>query len=321
VKVLHAALAGLLASGCGSLELEAQRNQQAELMASIESLRSDFHSMKADYDSIAMAAPSRKADPAAEVPRTNRAGGWIGNQTPGQELSSTLDWRVDITGSPVALPKLEAPTRTETTCGWVFEAPGLKPLSDLVLRRSGMGRASPILLLEDHNALASHADDQHETYCAGAFRHAGTQFQFSPRGVVDAVPKRTYALAHAEQPVERADGRPLYWVVPGTQFALTMSEPWQPAWGKPTLDLVIKAIGPHEGRLMVRVGRRVGLEDKAIVQKHIDLTAAELDGSWRLLVSSPVDGPYVVIDTLTLGNPRKALVVTGEGAYLARKNE
>ena len=33
--------------------------------------------------------------------------------------------------------------------------------------------------------------------------------------------------------------------------------------------------------------------------------------AWSITISSPADGPYVLLDRLTIGNPNHALVVTG----------
>ncbi|MFT4621642.1 MAG: hypothetical protein ACI8PZ_000294 [Myxococcota bacterium] len=311
----------LLALGCSeSHDLEARRARQAELEATVEVLAADLEAMSADFEAVTGADAVRKPDPSA-APVRKSGGRPVGHQTPRRVLGEQLRVVVERTGTVTALPSLDAPTKAAGPCGWSFDLPRLRPISDLVLRNAGMGRASPILLLEDDEPLSPHAEpaDIGER-CAGAFRHAGAAVQFSPSGRSNAAKERRYRLTYAEQtPFPRGDdGRPLYWIHPGTQLEFQLIDRWDPAWGDPTLTLAVKLIGEHGARPLVEMGQVTAqLEgDTPLIEQAVP--HLQLDGSWALRIASPADGPWIVLDTLTIGNGENAVVITGERAWEAR---
>ena len=59
----------------------------------------------------------------------------------------------------------------------------------------------------------------------------------------------------------------------------------------------------------------LGFEQRSAEQRLGFVHAPEPpEGPWTLQVSSPASGPFVLLETLTIGNERYALVVTAPGA-------
>jgi len=217
-------------------------------------------------------------------------------------------------GIPAPVPGTKAPARDQTRCGWYIERPALRYGSDLILNRAKLGRASPYLLMENGVALRPHAaDGSHADRCAGAYRHAGARFEFSPTGYVDAVPERTYTIGYDERiAVPRADGRRLFWVYPGTELVFEFEGQWPNS--VPALELVasVKRVGQYNGRASYQVGWAKPKWIRGptpVIRASVDPN----DKGIRFAINSPVDGPLVVVDTLMIATPESAFVVTAEG--------
>ncbi len=321
---MSAAVVGIASVvGCSSdHDLEARRARQVELTETLENLETDLAQVRKDFETVSGAGAFRRPDPGATPVRKGERSTWIGAQAPHTRLNDAdIRVRVERTGLPVALPSLEAPKRGDGPCAWSFTVPRLRPLSDLVLRNSGLGRSSPIVLVENGKPLSSHAEVADiSDRCTGSFRHAGAELQFSPRGRSEAVTGREYKLSHAaEVPLPRGDdGRPLYWVYPGTQLEFSVVDRWDPAWGDPTLTLTAKLIGEHTGRPLVELDDVVRTLDGDLPVVEYALRPLQLDGTWSLRISSPIDGPWIVIDTLTLGNDDHAVIISSEHAWSSR---
>jgi hypothetical protein len=312
----------ILLIGCSeSHDLATRQARQAELQHSLAVLQADFEDVNRDFETVSGAGALRRPDPGAK-PVRKIGKRWLGHQAPRHVLdAAAIRVVVQRTGVPTPLPELEAPARADGPCGWSFTLPRLRPLSDLVLRNSGLGRSSPLVLTEDGAPLTPHADGPDVgDRCVGAFRHAGAAVQFSPSGHSEAATQRRYTLtADPSVPLPRGDdGRPLYWVYPGTQLEFTIIDAWDPAWGDPTITLGAKLVGEHTGRPILELHDQPQLLDEdAPVVEHV-VRPLDLDGNWALRLSSPTDGPWVAIDTLTIGNSEYAMVVTGERAWETR---
>lgn len=225
-------------------------------------------------------------------------------------------------GQPAPLHQPKEPVRDASPCGWYVERPGLRYGSDLLLNRSTMGRASPYLMLENGKPLAAHAQNgAHSERCAGAFRHAGARFEFSPNGYADAVTERTYTLAYDMRlPLPRADGRELYWVYPGTEVVFTLEGTWPLAGELPGLVVSAKRVGAYRGR----PSYQVGWDKPKWLRGAAPVVRAEMpaDGTaLRFSINSPVDGPLVVVDTMLIGTGESAFVITAEGLPTLRGSE
>jgi hypothetical protein len=66
---------------------------------------------------------------------------------------------------------------------------------------------------------------------------------------------------------------------------------------------------------MVEAPGRLELLSEAAGGLSVTLDDRLMDRAWAIRVSSPLDGPYLVVDTLTVGNAERAVVVTGERSF------
>jgi hypothetical protein len=235
---------------------------------------------------------------------------------PVQSLDGSIQVDVSRTGIPITLPVLGQPSSPEEPCGWTFDLPRYRSISDLSLRKAGLGRASPLVLMEDGRPLAAHAsNDNHLKRCAGAFRHAGSVLQFSPKGNSEAALSRAYRLVHDERvPLPRGDdGRELYWVYPGTHLQFTFTGAWPEEADPPVGVIVMKVTGESTSRPSVQAhwdAPQILEGDTPTLRFPVH--PLDLMDGWTLHIYSPLEGPYIVVDTLVLGNPGHALVVTNE---------
>ena len=300
---------------CDSTQLNELEEEHEALRVEVDDLAQNVASLRNDMVELGLLTQeqSLKRVPidAQPVP-TNTDMLQIGHQTPENPLADRVEVTAERVGTPPKLPKLEEAQRAGDPCGWRFQVRSLQPLSDFPLNRDGFGKVSPVLLFENGEALEPHAlPGAYEGACAGAFRHAGYVFLFSPRGERDAPAQNTYAVALDERfPIPRGDdARPTYWVYPGTTATFRTNVPWDAAWGKPMLSVGGRALEARDRTASVS---STGLE------REIDGTgdfevSGELSRDGEPLtieISSPEGGPYVLIDVLTVGNDDHALVVT-----------
>jgi hypothetical protein len=212
--------------------------------------------------------------------------------------------------------------RTETNCGWKYKLESLKPISDFVLNKADLGKSSPLLLLEDGTPLKGHAaPGDFEKNCRGGYRHAGFVVLFSPTGnSPDAVADHDYTIALSHDvPLPRGDdGRPMYWVYPGTTLKFEFDKPWNSDWG----DLAVNLGGRTSGAAAAPLTLTIASEAPVTFEGEAVLHKVEPDfpeGPWSITLSSPADGPFVLLNRLTVGNETAALVVTSERAWRESK--
>ncbi len=307
-------LAWSLVSACGSEELDARQEKLIRQESKVEELRARVQEIQSVVQSVEQGNRHAQHDPSAAPPRSAD----LAPHPPAGSLEGAIRVTSVRTGTPPALPLLGQPSQAEEPCGWAFEVPEIRAISDLALRKSGLGRASPVTLLEDGRSLTAHAsNDNHVKRCAGAFRHAGNLLQFSPRGHSEAALSRAYRLSLDERvPLPRGDdGRPLYWVYPGTQLEITFTGVWPPDAPPPEVTAVLKLTGEAQSSPSVQAhwSQPQLLEgDTPVVRFPVSPEA--LQDGWSLHLYSPLEGPYIVFDTLVLGNASHGLTVTREPA-------
>lgn len=323
-------LAALLA-GCGGGQLAELEEEQAELRKEYDDLEENVEALKQEMIGLGLiteAQANARVKPNKGAKAKVKAGGPPGKRPkrpgtprPETELSEALPWTAERTGTPDPLPAIAKPERAEGACGWRIKLEQLQPVSDFPLNRDGFGKSGPVVLLEDGEPMLAHAmPGQFADQCSGAFRHAGYLFLFSPTGTVDDGGTRSYTLGHApEFPLPRGeDDRPMYWVYPGTTATFTFTEGWQQDWGTPELTLAGRTMDPVDGgtATFTAPGIEQVLDDgNFTLTQTLDLG----DEGFSLTLSSPKGGPWVLIDTLTLGNPEFAVVVTAEAAWASRE--
>ena len=169
-------------------------------------------------------------------------------------------------------------------------------------------------MFEDGEAMASHAGPEaFEEACAGAYRHAGFLFLFSPSQTQE-IGERVFSISLAEDiPYARGeDQRPMYWVYPGTTLNITLDQPWDETWGEMKLDLSGRVLDQLEAQATLTAGSFSQDISGGAFQISEEITA---DGPLTISITSPENGPYLVLSLLTIGNPGNALVVTSQSTH------
>lgn len=132
--------------------------------------------------------------------------------------------------------------------------------------------------------------------CAGAFGHTGRYLWFSPTDDPEAGVSRTYRHQLTDAvPWHRADGEPIYWVYPGTALEITLP----PESTRVALTLQSVRGENDAGRAPEVQG--FGQRQEADRDRFVATLEATGEAPERVLaVSSPEDGPYVVITELVV---------------------
>ena len=176
-------------------------------------------------------------------------------------------------------------------------------------------------MLQDGEPMKAHATPaEFNDACSRSYRHAGYVFLFSPDERPENAEKRKYAIQlDPSVPMERGeDKRPMYWIYPGTTLEFAFERGWDPSWGDVTVDLAAKIAGEHLSPAVVSWGETtVSTDETGVLQISQETTLPE--EPFSLSIASPEDGPYVLLNTLTLGNAANAVVVTSEVAFVRGK--
>lgn len=302
LAVLGAGIATV--AGCSGPDLAKLEVEQQSLEQEVGVLRKNVDEMRALMEAMGK-LPS---GPAA-----------AGGQVAESDLGSSLDVKVTRDGTAPTFPPLPAPERRDSTpCGYRFYIPWLETISDHDLEQSGAGRASPVELRQDGKALAPHVGPVgFERGCKFAFRHQPKYLFFSPQGDDANVDGAWEMRLSDELPLARADDSDAYWVYPGTTLTFTVDKGWNAdLWGqlKVQLDARLMYVGTPE-EPAPRPGAQatvafLGVEESGGDPRlGFESTPEPPDAAWTIDVTSPSDGPYVLIETLVLGNADHALVV------------
>jgi hypothetical protein len=298
--------------GCGPDLAQLETEQQA-LEQEVVVLRRTVEEMRTQMQAMGL-MPSGPAAASSEV------GG-------GEDLSNAIRVTAERQGEIPTFPVFpEAERRDSTPCGYRFYVPWLESISDQVLEQTGSGRASPILLLHDGKALTPHAGPlAYEKSCKFSFRHQPRYLFFSPANAVENIGGEWTMKLATDVPLARGDDRAMYWVYPGTTLSFTFSRGWDSdAWGemKVSLDARLLYVGtpeaptprPSSPATASFLGAEESSDDPRLGFEHVPEAP---DGPWTLDITSPSDGPYVLVETLVIGNDQHSLVVsaaTGEAA-------
>lgn len=293
------------AAGCGGPDLAKLEVEQQSLEQEVGVLRKNVDEMRALMEAMGK-LPSGPAAAGAQV------GG-------GSDLRSSLDVKVTRDGTAPTFPALPAPERRDATpCGYRFYIPWLETISDHDLEQSGAGRASPIELTQNGKPLIPHVGPVgFERGCKFSFRHQPKYLFFSPQGDEGNVDGAWEMHLSDEVPLARADDSDAYWVYPGTTLTFTIDKGWSAdQWGelKVQLDARLMYVGTPE-EPSPRPGAQatvafLGVEESGSDPRlGFESTPEPPDSAWTIDVTSPSDGPYVLLESLVLGNTEHALVV------------
>jgi len=236
-----------------------------------------------------------------------------GEQTPANDRTAQAVVTATRSGEAPTLSNPDTAKRTETECGFRLDLPALKSISDYALNSRGLGKSGPVVLEFDGTPLTPHAfPADYEKQCGGAFRHAGTALLFSPPDQVELAGHELALTLDSRVPMPRADGRPMYWVYPGTELVIQV-ETWDPSWGPAKSYLAALVSGP--GQASFTLGDTTQFAAGPATVEH----QFEGSGPFEIRVSSPKGGPYVLLDALTIGNPDNAVVITGGRAWRSQR--
>ncbi|MEQ1567051.1 MAG: hypothetical protein ABMA64_15540 [Myxococcota bacterium] len=296
----------VIASGCGP-DLARLETEQQALEQEVAVLRKKVEEMRVQVKAMGVAPSGPTTDATAEIG--------------GDDLAQTLRFTAERVGDPPALPPLSPPERRDATdCGFRIGLPWLEAISDQALEQTGSGRASPIVLFHAGRALTGHAGpNAYEKTCKFSFRHQPKYLFLSPEDSVENVQGTWTAALAPEVPLPRADDRPMYWTYPGTTLTLSFASGWDEAWGPMTvrLDARVLHVGTPEApapRNDVPATVRVLGFEQSETQPRLGFehTPEPPTGPWTLEITSPSAGPYVLLETLVIGNADHSLVVTAE---------
>lgn len=208
---------------------------------------------------------------------------------------------------PVVLSR--TPERTESACGFRMHVPEYGEIGDKATVTAGLGRASPLVLSQDGVPLQRRQDEDLAAACLGLFAQPARYMLFSPRDVTspEALGARKLEVSFSDElPLDAPGGGPVWWVYPGTQVRLTVPDDLG------ELDVVVSA----QLTLFGEGGApRLWLEkDSAALvggASTVTLEGAVAGAGWNVGVSSPDDGPFVVIDRLSVSHAGVSRTLVG----------
>lgn len=307
-----------LLTACAGQQISELEEQHNELRQEYDALEENILALRAEMIELGLVTEQQAT---AKAPKSAKGGRAPRGRLPENRLDDELGWTAKRTGDGIELPPLAEAERQDNPCGWKFFVRELQPLSDFPLNRDGLGKSSPVQLLEDGEPLLPHANpEDFADECSGSVRHAGFVFLFSPNGEADSPVDKTYALRlDPAFPLPRGDDeRPMYWVYPGTTVTISIDSAWKDTWGVAKLEIGGRIIDLTSDGIQITAP---GIEETLssggdfVVTKEL----GETTGSFTIEVSSPENGPYVLLNQLQLGNPDHGLVISSDAQWATDK--
>jgi hypothetical protein len=208
--------------------------------------------------------------------------------------------------------------RDGTECGWRVGLQHLEAISDFALGDDSLGRSSPIRASLAGLELSGHATpSDYEKSCGGAYRHQQKYLFYAPPAGASA-PEDVQVRLDDAVPSSDEAGRPRYWIYPGTSLTIQATGTWNSDWGEPHVvyDLRLRDVGLASKP----TARSAGAVTFTIPGRELSGREAVWRGSeplqqtgpFELTISSPADGPFVLIEALAIGNAANAAVVTSK---------
>ncbi len=302
-------LLALAMSACGSSELTRLETEQRALELEVSTLRQTIDDLRGEMQRKGVI----KGGPGGPRPKA------AGAVSPDNDLAE--DFPLDVTRSEATLAVAfvsDPEPRDDTACGWRVGLHHLESIADFPLAADGVGRASPVIASIGGKPLAAHATPaDYADACSGAFRHQSKYLFYSPPEGVDGGGIEV-RLAD-EMPFPDEDGRPRYWIYPGTTLTIQSPEGWNEAeWGPPhfVYDLALRDVGlPSKPNARSAGAVTITLPDAELSGRDAswrDSSPLTGEGPWSITISSPADGPFVLIDALAIGNQGHAAVLSSK---------
>jgi hypothetical protein len=206
-------------------------------------------------------------------------------------------------GEPPSLPQA-SPQRSDSPCGYSMAIDSLFSLSSRYLRDAGLGNSSPLTLLEDGVPLSGFAHRRDfEEHCTGAFTVARNVIWFSPSGSSPAARDgRSYTLALSEAlPMQTPDG-PAWWVYTGQALDARFDDSAAQVGRSVTISATLRTPQkkPKELPQLRVAGQSADFSLGSAGLWSASLSLPVPDGPWTVSVASLGEGPYLLLDSLTL---------------------
>jgi hypothetical protein len=198
----------------------------------------------------------------------------------------------------------DPPTRTDSTCGYQFDARHLYALSNQRLSKmDDIGRVSPVVVLKNGKPLDGFAPTRDfEEQCAGAFNFGRNAVRFSPDSASSLTDvAAAYSLGLSDQfPLPTPDGD-AWWAYPGTR--IDVSFPDDGGLAGQTIELVVSGVTP-QGKVKATPLLRLG-ESRVLMEESEDdligrMSLTVPDGPWTASLVIPPDGPYMVLTAIDI---------------------
>jgi len=210
------------------------------------------------------------------------------------ELALRQSW--SRIGAPPTLPEVPPVRVPDTVCGWRFLVKGWAHLGDTQLTALGLGKATPIRVLDRGEPLSPFGGrDQLGAQCAGASAMGGGAVRFSPSEGKDPGAGGFSLGLSSEVPMESPAGE-IVWLYPGTSLQLELSGEVDAEH----LGLSVVAVATTEADSLPTLG--LGEVEVPFVAGELFLHA-ELDvkaphAAWQVVLKNPSDGPFVALRAL-----------------------
>jgi hypothetical protein len=179
------------------------------------------------------------------------------------------------------------------------------------------------VLLRDGKPLEPHANaPAYEKACRFAFRHMPKFLFLSPDGDVGAVSGEWTLALSEEVPMPRGgDARPMFWTYPGQTLTFTFAEGWESEWGPMSVQVdarVLYAGTPEQPSPQPGAPATISVMDTEESGSDPRLGMEVIpepppESAWTVEITSPADGPFVLLELLRVGNDNNAVVVTAPG--------
>ena len=110
----------------------------------------------------------------------------------------------------------------------------------------------------------------------------------------------------------------MYCVYPGTTVTIAIDSAWQETWGVAKLEIGGRIIDLTSDGVQVTAP---GIEETLSTGGDFVVTKelGETDGGFTIEVSSPENGPYVLLNQIQLGNPDHGLVISSDAQWATDK--
>lgn len=302
----------LLLTACGASELNRLETEQRALEDEVVALRQTLDELRSEMQNRGVIKPGPHG-PRAKAAAAAAPNEPLGDAFPFEMTRIDGDRKVQPVGAPER--------RNDTACGWRVGLNHLEPISDFSLGADALGRSSPVLMTLNGHPLQAHAPPgRTEHACGGAFRHQSKFLFFSPPDDPEGGAGEVALELSAELPLLDETGRPRYWVYPGSTLEVRFPEAWDTeAWGEPALafDLRLRPVGT--------AAQPTARGEGAVVVRWLDQEVQGSSASWRdsaplpadvaelrVTIESPPDGPFVLVEALSVGNAAHAAVVTSK---------